>query len=44
MALVNKAFCLTQIGRKEEAIKIYKQVLEEFPDSEMAKTSLKMLE
>jgi len=44
MALINKAFCQSQLGKKEDAIKTYKKVLEEFPESEMAKASLKMLE
>lgn len=44
MALLNKAFCLAQAGKKDESITEYKKVLTEFPDSESAKTALKMLE
>jgi hypothetical protein len=44
MALLNKAFCLSQSDQKNEAIAEYKKVLIEFPDSEMATSSLKMME
>jgi tetratricopeptide (TPR) repeat protein len=44
MALLNIAFCQSQAGKKEDAIKSYKRVLEEFGDSEMAVSALKMLE
>ncbi|MBN2439766.1 MAG: tetratricopeptide repeat protein [Spirochaetales bacterium] len=44
MALLNKAFCLGQIGKKDESIKTYKQVLEEFPNSKIAESTLRMME
>lgn len=43
LALLNEAFCLLQIGEKEEAIRKYEDVLEEFPDSQIAKSALKLL-
>jgi tetratricopeptide (TPR) repeat protein len=44
MALLNIAFCQTQIGEKEKAISSYKKVLEQFENSEMAISALKMLQ
>ncbi len=43
MALLNEAFCLGQLGRKEEAIKAYELVQQEYPESQMAEAALKML-
>ena len=43
MALLNKAFCLAQLGNKTEAIEIYKKAIEQFPGSKMAEIALKML-
>ncbi len=43
MALLNEAFCLSQIENKNEAIKKYEDVLLEFPNSEIAKSALKLL-
>ena len=43
MALLNEAFCLSQLERKAEAIEKYETVLQRFPDSEMAISALKML-
>ena len=44
MARINKAFCLSQIGKKQESIEEYKKTLEEFPGSKIAEMSLKMLQ
>jgi tetratricopeptide (TPR) repeat protein len=44
MALLNKAFCLSQTGKKSEAIACYKEALKAFPDSQMASAALKMME
>ena len=44
MALINRAFCYTQIKDCEKAKELYKKALEEFPDSGMAKAGLNMLE
>jgi tetratricopeptide (TPR) repeat protein len=44
MALLNKAFCLGQIGKKEESVHTYKQVLLQFPKSKMAEAALKLME
>ena len=43
IALCNTAFCYTQIGDGQQAIKLYEQVLHEEPDCALAKVSLKML-
>lgn len=43
MALLNEAFCLTQLEKKDEAIEKYEKILESYPDSEMAIAALKML-
>ena len=42
MALLNMAFCYGQIGDGKKSKELYKKVLKEFPDSEMAKASLRM--
>lgn len=44
MALLNMAYCYSQIGKGQESLKFYKKSLDEFPDSEMAKAALKMFE
>ena len=44
MALINRAFCYTQIKEGEKAKELYKKALEEFPDSGMAKAGVNMLE
>jgi tetratricopeptide (TPR) repeat protein len=43
MALVNIAFCHSQIGNAESAKEYYEKTLQEFPDSGMAKASLNMI-
>jgi tetratricopeptide (TPR) repeat protein len=43
MALLNEAFCISQLEKKAEAIEKYENVLKEFPDSEMAISALKLL-
>ena len=43
MALLNEAFCLTQIEKKKEATEKYEDVLKEFPESEIAQSALKLL-
>jgi tetratricopeptide (TPR) repeat protein len=44
MALINMAYCHGQIGNGKESKMLYKKTLEEFPNSEMAKASLRMFE
>lgn len=44
MALLNMAFCHSQAGDGLNAKECYNRALMEFPDSEMAKTSLRMIE
>lgn len=44
MALLNKAFCLGQVGKKDESIAAYKKVLDEFSDSKIAESALRMME
>ncbi|MDO4304441.1 MAG: tetratricopeptide repeat protein [Bacillota bacterium] len=43
MALLNIAFCYAQMGDGNRAKEYYEKVLEQFPDSEMAKSALRML-
>lgn len=42
IALVNTAFCYSQIGEGEKARKYYERAHEEFPDSSIAKTTLNL--
>lgn len=44
MALVNIAFCHTQIGRTQEAKEMYEDILVAYPDNTIAKTALRMIE
>jgi tetratricopeptide (TPR) repeat protein len=44
MALVNIAFCYSQLGNSEKSLEFYAQALKEFPSSNIAKTALKMAE
>ncbi len=44
MALVNIAYCHGQVGNGAKSIEYYKKTLSEFPNSEMAKASLRMFE
>jgi tetratricopeptide (TPR) repeat protein len=44
MALLNVAFCLSQIGRRDDACAEYARVLSEFPESKIAQAALRMLE
>lgn len=44
ISMCNEAFALSQIKRGAEAILIYHEVLEKFPESNIAATALKMLE
>jgi len=43
MALCNIAFCYSQIGDGKTAIEYYTRTLNEFPDSGLAQTALRML-
>lgn len=43
MALLNIAFSYAQVGDGENSKKYYDKTLKEFPDSEIAKTSLNMI-
>jgi tetratricopeptide (TPR) repeat protein len=43
MALANRAFCLTQLGRGNEAMEAYEAMLDEFPGSILAEPALRML-
>lgn len=43
MALVNIAFCCTQTGNPNQAKEYYGKALNQFPDSEMAKSALQMM-
>jgi tetratricopeptide (TPR) repeat protein len=44
MALVNIAFCYSQIGRGAEAKEYYQRALSEFPDNGIAQAALKLIE
>jgi tetratricopeptide (TPR) repeat protein len=44
MALINIAFCNTQIKEGQEAKKYYELAMKEFPESQMAKMGLNMME
>ena len=44
MALLNVAFCHVQLGDGVRAEEYYRRTLDEFPDSEMARSSLRMIE
>ena len=44
MALLNVAFCYSQIGDGKKSKDYYLKTIEQFPNSEMANTSLKMIE
>ncbi len=44
MGLNNVAFAHSQIGERERAIQLYHDLLEEFPDSGLAKAALKMMQ
>ena len=44
MALLNTAFCYTQIGEGALAKESYEKTLAQFPDSEMAKSALRMMQ
>jgi tetratricopeptide (TPR) repeat protein len=44
MALLNTAFCHSQLGNAEMASEHYHKTLKEFPDSGMAKNCLRMIE
>ncbi len=43
MALLNIAFCYSQIGDGNKAKEYYEKTLKQFPNSEIAKTSLQMI-
>lgn len=43
MALLNTAYCYAQIGDGRRAKEYYEKTLQQFPDSEMAKSALRML-
>jgi tetratricopeptide (TPR) repeat protein len=43
MALLNLAFCHTQLGNGSKAVELYEQVLRETPDCAIAMVSLNML-
>lgn len=43
MALLNIAFCHSQLGDGPKAKQYYEKTLSQFPDSEMAKSALKMM-
>jgi tetratricopeptide (TPR) repeat protein len=44
MAFVNIAFCYSQIGKGEKAREYYNIALENYPDSEIAKTALNLMD
>ena len=44
MALVSLGFCYAQIGDGEHARQSYGQCLKEFPDNEMARSALRLMD
>jgi hypothetical protein len=44
MALVNVAFCYSQLGHGTEAKSVYERALREFPGSPVASSALKLIE
>ena len=44
MALLNIAFCYSQIDQGKKAKEYYQRVLNEFPESGMATAALKMID
>ena len=44
MALVNIAFCYSQVGEGEKAEAYYRRTLADFPDSVIARTALRLME
>ncbi len=44
MALINIAYCYVQLGNKEKAREYYQKTLEDFPQSQLAKNYLTILE
>jgi tetratricopeptide (TPR) repeat protein len=43
MALVNMAYCYAKLGKDKQAIAAYERTLEEFPESAIAKATLKLI-
>ena len=43
-ALLNAAFCYSQIGEGQRARETYNQTLREFPDSQIAKAALRLMD
>jgi tetratricopeptide (TPR) repeat protein len=43
LALLNRAYCLSRCGLMSEAVQLYRQTLEEYPQSEIARKSLDLL-
>lgn len=43
ISLCNWAFCLSQMGKGEEAIILYQDILKEYPDNHLASTTLRVL-
>lgn len=44
VAMINMAYCHAQMGNGEEAVALYKEVLEQFPNSQIAKSALQIFE
>jgi hypothetical protein len=44
MGLLGLAFCYGQLGKGSESFSTYRQCLDEFPDSQMAATALRLME
>jgi len=43
ISLCNWAFCLSQMGRGEEAIALYQDILKQYPDNYLATNTLRVL-
>ncbi len=44
IALCNKAFCYSQIGKGKQVLKYYQQAISEFPDCGLAEAAIRMIE
>lgn len=44
MSMLNMAYCYAQLGKGSKSKELYKETLDQFPDSKMAESALKMFD
>ncbi|MCB0706844.1 MAG: hypothetical protein KDC34_16120 [Saprospiraceae bacterium] len=44
MGMVNKAYCLGQVGRVSEMAALYRQVFQEYPENDIARMALELMD